>query len=231
VILDYDRKLKANADITVYVNRLLYDEEAAQCKNALFLDHGVDYEMFATAELDSDRPDDIAEIRKPIVGYFGALDGHKLDADFLEAVAERLPEMSFVFVGKPSLDCSGLSAMKNVWMLGQKAYEQIPHYGKCFDVAMLPWKVNKWTEAANPIKLKEYLALGKPVVSTPAFTELNRYLDVVYEAATPDDFARCIRRALSENSPKLVKKRREKVAYASWDSKAELMLNELFNKN
>ncbi len=223
-----DRKLKAEADITVYVNRLLYDEEADQCKKALFLDHGVDYELFATAESDPARPSDIADIKQPVVGYFGALDGHKLDTVFLEAVTDQRPDMSFVFVGKPSLDCSELSARQNVWMLGQKAYEEIPHYGKCFDVAILPWRVNKWTEAANPIKLKEYLALGKPIVSTPAFSELQEYRDVVYEAGTPEAFAACIAKAYSENSPELVRKRREKVARTSWDSKAELVLGELF---
>ena len=230
-ILDYDRKLKANADITVYVNRLLYDEEAGQCKNALFLDHGVDYEMFSSAELDSNKPADIADIKKPIVGYFGALDRHKLDTDFLGAVVDLLPEMSFVFVGKASVDCSGLSARRNVWILGQKTYEQVPHYGKCFDVAILPWRINKWTEAANPIKLKEYLALGKPIVSTPAFTELKRYSDVVYNAETPEDFAGCIRKACAEDNAELVEKRRRTVTGASWDSKAELVLGELLKES
>jgi len=230
-ILGYDKKLKAHADVTIYVNRLLYDEEASQCKNAMFLDHGVDYEMFSTAELDSEKPDDMVGIKKPIAGYFGALDGHKLDTGFLEAVAERLPDVSFVFIGKPSLDCSGLSSMKNVWMLGQKAYEQIPHYGKCFDVAILPWKINKWTEAANPIKFKEYLALGKPVVSTPSFSELQQYSDVAYEAGSPEEFAECIKKAYTEDNPELVNKRRQRVAQNSWDSKAELVLCELFKEN
>ena len=230
-ILAYDRKLKANADITIYVNKMLYDEEASECKNAMFMDHGVDYEMFSTAELDSRRPDDMAGIQKPIAGYFGALDGHKLDTGFLEVVAGRLPDVSFVFIGKPSLDCSGLSAMKNVWMLGQKAYEQIPHYGKCFDVAILPWRINKWTEAANPIKFKEYLALGKPVVSTPSFSELQQYSDVAYEAGSPEEFADCITKAYAEDNPELVKKRKQKVAQNSWDNKAELLLNKLFEEN
>jgi len=231
VILDYDGKLKAAADLTVYVNRLLYDQEASQCKKALFLDHGVDYEMFATAELNSEKPADIAGIKKPIVGYFGALDGHKIDIGFLESVAELLPEMSFVFIGKSSLDCSSLSARKNVRLLGQKPYEQIPHYGKCFDVAILPWKINKWTQAANPIKFKEYLALGKPVVSTPSFSELQQYLDVVYQANNPEEFAECIRKAYSQNSEELVRKRRQRVAETSWDSKAELLIGELFKEN
>lgn len=223
-----DKQLKAAADVTVYVNRLLYDQEADQCRRALFLDHGVDYEMFANAALSSEVPADIKEVRKPVVGYFGALDGHKLDTGFLEAVADRLPNMSFVFVGKPSLDCSGLAARKNVWMLGQKSYQDVPHYGKYFDVAMLPWRVNRWTEAANPIKLKEYLALGKPIVSTPAFSELQEYRDFVYQAKTPEEFAGCIQAALSEDSPELAEKRRNRVARVSWESKAELVLGELF---
>ncbi len=82
-------------------------------------------------------------------------------------------------------------------MLGKKPYEKIPHYGKCFDVAIMPWRQNRWIELCNPIKLKEYLALGKPVVST-SFPELQNYLDVTYTAKTPEEFVRCIKKALAE---------------------------------
>jgi len=228
MILKYDRKLKAEADITVYVNKSLYDEETDQCKKAFFLDHGVDYELFASAENSKDIPAEIADIKRPIVGYFGRMAGHKFDVEFVDKVTELLPEFSFVFVGRASQGCRDMLVRDNIHMLAQQPYERIPHFGKCFDVAILPWRINKWTAAANPIKLKEYLALGKPVVSTPAYTELNSYLDVVYEAKTPEEFAECIKKAWSGNNPELVKKRREKVAKASWDSKAELVLRELF---
>lgn len=224
----YDRSLKASADITVYVNRFLYDEEFGQCKRAFFLDHGVDYEMFASAEKNQYVPPDIANIRKPIVGYFGGMADHKLDTEFIKRLIKLLPEISFVFVGDAPRDYCDTLAGKNVWMLGQKPYEQVPHYGKCFDVGILPWKINRWTEAANPIKLKEYLALGKPIISTSAFTELQQYLDVVYKADTPESFAKCIERALAEDCPDIVTARRKKVQNASWDSKARMVLNELF---
>jgi len=133
-------------------------------------------------------------------------------------------------LAKETHECDGLCVKKNVWMLGQKPYEQIPHYGKCFDVAIMPWKQNRWIEACNPIKLKEYLALGKPIVSTP-FPELNKYLDVVYLARTPKEFANCIKRAIRQDSPKLVTTRREKVKNSSWDTKAELMLEELLSQD
>lgn len=230
-IIRYDRKLKAEADLTLFVNTQLYEEEVSQCKKAIFLDHGVDFEMFASAEQNPYRPTDITDIPKPIVGYFGALDEHKLDISFLETLSELLAEISFVFVGKISLQFSRLAERGNVWLLGQKDYKQIPHYGKCFDVAIIPWRHNQWTAAANPIKLKEYLALGKPIVSTPAFTELQLYLDVVSVADTAEGFAGCIEKALAEDGSERIATRREKVKNATWDDKVGLVLKELFGKD
>jgi len=117
-------------------------------------------------------------------------------------------------------------AKRNVRMLGQKPYEQIPHYGKCFDVAIMPWRQNRWIEACNPIKLKEYLALGLPIVSTP-FPELRKYLDVVYEASSPEEFAGSIRKALDENNPERAATRRQKIRDARWNNKAQLVLEAL----
>ena len=227
VVKVYDRKLKTSADLTVFVNRTLFDQEASQCKKAVCLDHGVDVEMFTSASDSPHIPEDISTISKPIVGFFGGLADHTCDFALLERIADLLPEMSFVLVGEASVDCTHLLTRQNVFMLGQKPYEQIPDYGKCFDVAIMPWRQNRWIEACNPIKLKEYLALGKPVVSTP-YPELANYLDVVYEARSPEEFADCISRAYSENSPERAAERVAKIASASWDSKAEAVLDELF---
>lgn len=224
----YDQLLKAKADLTVFVNRTLYKLEANHCKRSLFLDHGVDFELFAGAGDDSTVPEDIQNVPDPIVGFFGGIDGHTFDLDFVEQVVKLVPEATFVFVGKSSLDCAALLENKNVVMLGQKPYEQIAHYGKCFDVAIMPWRQNKWISACNPIKLKEYLALGKPVVSTP-FSELDQYTDVVYQASKPKEFADSIRLAIDEDGPERIARRRKKVHEASWDSKARLVLESLFS--
>ncbi len=225
----YDQKLKVNADLTVFVNNKLYTEETNQCKKALYLDHGVDYDLFASAEQDPYKPDDINGIPKPIVGFFGAIDDHTSDIELIKKTVEMLPDMSFVFVGEASVDCTGLVSKKNVWMLGRKSYEKVPHYGKYFDVAIMPWRQNRWIEVCNPIKLKEYLALGKPIVSTP-YLELEKYQDVVYQARYPKEFAECIKKALLENNPERISARRKKVQMSTWDSKAELVLRELFDK-
>jgi len=230
LIRGHDLRLKANADLTIFVSRALYDEESGQCRKAIYLDHGVDFHMFASAAQDPYKPEDIAEIPKPIVGFFGEIADYTVDIGFIEKVIDYLPGKSFVFVGETSVDCSGLVAKENVWMLGKKPYEEIPHYGKCFDVAIMPWRQNRWIELCNPIKLKEYLALGKPVVSTP-FTELQGFRDVVHEARNPEDFAKCIEKAISKNNSELVSKRKDKVKNESWDTKVKLVLEELFGNH
>jgi len=229
-IRQYDQRLKCNADLVIYVNYKLYEEEKKQCKKAIYLDHGVDYEMFVSAEQDIIKPVDIAGIQRPIAGYFGSIDSHKFDTEFMEKVVDLLPEVSFVFIGETLLDCSKLLSKKNVWMLGQKPYKQIPHYGKCFDVAIMTSNQNRWIEACNPIKLKEYLALGKPVVSIP-FPELEKYEDVVYQANTPEKFAKYIKKSLAEDNPERIASRRNKVSETTWDKKAQIVLETLFGKN
>ncbi|MHC4748946.1 MAG: glycosyltransferase [Planctomycetota bacterium] len=230
VIRQYDCRLKAKADLTVFVNKTLCEQERYQCNKTIFLDHGVDFDMFATAEHKQEIPSDIANLRRPIVGFFGGIDDHTFDLNFVEKVIDMLPQMSFVFIGSASLDCSSLLAKDNVTMLGQKPYEQIPHYGKCFDATIMPWRQNRWIEVCNPVKLKEYLALGKPIISMP-FPELRKYIDVVYEARTPEEFARSIEKALAEDNDERIAARRKKIEKATWDSKAELVLEELFGPN
>ena len=224
----YDRTLKAQADLTIFVNQKLHEQEMNQCNRTLYLDHGVDFELFAGAADDTTMPEEMQNVPRPIVGFFGGIDGHTFDLDFVERVVDLVPEASFVFVGKSSLDCSALAARHNVVMVGQKPYEEIPHYGKCFDAAIMPWRQNRWIEACNPIKLKEYMALGKPIVSTP-FPELETYRDYVYEAKEPNDFAQCITKALKQDGVEKIIARQRKVENSSWDSKAQLVLDKLFN--
>lgn len=230
IIKTYDRKLKAHADLTIFVNQELYDQEAHQCKQAFYLDHGVDYDSFAQAENDRWVPEDIKDIPKPIIGFFGSINGHvTVDVPLIEQVADLLPGMSIVLIGKPHSDCTGLFSRPNVYWLGQKDYSEIFHYGKRFDVAIMPWQQNEWIAGCNPIKLKEYLALGKPIVSTP-FSELQHYQDVVYVGTTPAEFVQKIELALAENNQKRVEVRRNRVRPFTWDAKAQEVMAKLFSQ-
>jgi glycosyltransferase involved in cell wall biosynthesis len=226
VIKKYDLLLKQHANVTFFVNEKLYNAESTQCRNAVLIDHGVDFEKFAFAEKIDYMPREIKDLQKPIVGFFGGIDSHTFDIDFVDKLTDLMKNVSFVFIGKYSLDCSRLLSKPNVLMLGQKPYEQIPHYGKHFDVAIMPWNQNRWIDSCNPIKLKEYLALGKPIVSTP-FSELDKYSDVVYVSDNPLEFSQLIYKALAENSSRLIEARKSKVRSCTWDNQAAMILNML----
>jgi len=226
-IKSYDLQLKANADLTIFVNSALFEGESSQCKKGVYLDHGVDFDLFAHAHKDSPIPEDMKAIPKPIAGFFGGIDEHTFDAAFVEKIVDLAADFSFVFVGEVSADVSSLARRKNVWFFGKKSYEEVPDYGKCFDVCLMPWKQNRWIAACNPVKLKEYLALGKPVVSTP-FVELQKYEDVVYQAESPQKFADAMKQALRQDGSAQIAARQNKVKQASWDDKARFVFNELF---
>jgi glycosyltransferase involved in cell wall biosynthesis len=226
----YDLLLKEHADLVIYANRKLMSQEKARCKKAIFLDHGVDFEMFSNAHMDQYIPEEMELIPHPVLGFYGSIDDHTSDISLIEKLADLLCDISIVLVGNSSVDLSTLASHRNVYLLKQKPYEQIPHYAKCFDVCFMPWRQNEWIKACNPIKLKEYLAMGKPIVSTP-FNELEHYTDLVYVASDAKSFAEAVRKACNEHDPKLALARRKRVSDSNWDSKARQVLHALYEMN
>lgn len=222
----YDQLLKRHADLVIYVNRDLWIQEKAECKKAIFLDHGVDYELFAHADMDQNIPEEMKRIPRPVVGLFSQIDEHKIDIPLVEELSDILSDMSIVLVGGSNIDLSGLASRKNVYLLGQKPYEQVPHYAKCFDVCFLPFPQNRWIEAANPIKLKECLALGKPIVSVP-LPAIEPYKGLAHVASDVNAFAEAVRKACNENDPNLVAARRERVSGSTWEAKATEVMQAL----
>lgn len=219
-IASLDNELTSSADLVLYVNGALYKQGVGKNKNSLLLGHGVDFDFFVKAAKSEHIPEDIANIPRPIVGFFGDISDKTSDLVLLEFAAEKLRDMSFVFVGPVSADVSRLKELPNVHFLGQKPYNQIPSYGKEFDVAIMAWNRNKWIEFCNPIKIKEYLALGKPVVST-YYPEIEPYSDVVYIARDYDEFISCIHEAVEEHDPAKEDQRRNRVKNETWDNKVE----------
>ena len=219
-ISSLDDELTSSADLVLYVNNALYKQGVSRNRNSLLIGHGVDFDLFAGSSESDYTPEDIASIRRPIIGFFGDISDKTSDMALLEFAAAKLPDMSFVLVGPVSADVSKLRKFTNVHFLGQKPYEQIPLYGKEFDVAIMPWNTNRWIEFCNPIKVKEYLALGKPVVST-YYPEIEPYSDIVYVARDYDGFVTCILEAVRERDPAKVQKRRERVRNETWDNKVE----------
>lgn len=221
---DYIRQLEQQllhcADHVLYVSRKLMAAEQALCGDrAVFLDHGVDLELFSP-EPGSIAPE-MEAIPRPRVGFFGGLRRDIVDFDLLERVALELPDCHLVLVGDTPSDISRLTGLSNVHWLGPKDQADVPRYGRGFDVALMPYRRTKWIQACNPIKLKEYLALGLPVVSTD-FPVAREYEDSVLVASSADDFVAKVREAAGrpEQDTAAREARRQRVAGSSWDSKA-----------
>ncbi len=223
---DYIRGLEdqlfSRADAVLYVSHALMEAEHHKvAERGVFLDHGVDLERFGPD--DAAEPADLAAIAHPRIGFFGAVDDYTVDLDLLVQVAESFPDASLVLVGGATCSMERLEALPNVHWLGFRPYEQIPAYGRGFDVALMPWLRNEWITHSNPIKMKEYLALGLPVVSTD-FPEVHHYRDVVAVATDPDDFVRLVGDALAGHETGTTESRQQRVADASWDQRADDLL-------
>ena len=199
VIRDLEVRMLRGADTVLYVSHeLMHDEAALVGGQAVFLDHGVDLAHFDRHD-DGRVPADLAAIPGPRVGFYGMIDDYTVDLDLLDAVAAALPEVSLVLIGDTTQPLTNLLRRRNVHWLGARPYADIPRYAAGFDVALMPWLDNDWIRFCNPIKMKEYLALGLPVVST-WFPEVERYRDVVRVARDWGAFVDQIRAALADGA-------------------------------
>lgn len=213
----YEEFLLRAADTVLYVSHTLQlDDAPIVGSRALHLGHGVDVDLFDPATVPAAELDGLP---RPRIGYFGTLRDHTVDGDLLLRVAKDFPDATVVVVGPSTMDLSLLEAQPNVRIFGAQDHERIPAFGVGFDVAIMPWLDNEWIRNCNPIKLKEYLALGLPVVST-YFPEAERW--PVRTARTADEFVAEVRAALSDpGDPAL---RRAAVAGDSWKSRGEALL-------
>lgn len=186
------------ADVVFAVSEALHTRCLARNLNSHLVPNGVDYDRFQTAMLSAWTPPDLTSIPKPIVGYVGVIQT-TLDFSLLRGLADRRPDWSFVFVGPQELgprkaEFDALLARPNVYCLDRKPLEDVPHYIKCFDVCIM---LDDERAEGDAIKVYEYLACGRPVVSKDN-PSIRRFMPLVQVAATVDDFEQGIDRALAE---------------------------------
>ena len=210
-------RLKSAADLVVYCNPSLMDEERREVRRQVLITHGADLDMFTRAgDAAVSEPDDVSTLKHPRVGFIGGIDAHTFAPELFLETARRLPDAEFVLVGGCSLP-DGWCRLPNVTMVGRKPYDDVARYMAAMDVLIMPWNDSSWIQACNPIKLKEYLAVGRPVVTTD-FPALAPYRDLVRIAATPEKFAAAITAALAQPFDAAMALNR--IAHESWDAKA-----------
>ncbi len=217
-----EQALLRRADLVFTGGQSLYEAKRQLHSNVHAFQSGVDVSHFLSARNGLADPADQYRIPYPRAGFYGVLD-ERLDRDLLAAVADLRPEVQFVLVGPTAkLDRDELPQRPNLHYLGGKHYDELPAYVANWQVALMPFAINAATRFISPTKTPEYLAAGLPVVSTPITDVVRQYgeLPGVQIAGTPQDFARCIDRALTQASkPETWRPRADTVlAGMSWDS-------------
>jgi glycosyltransferase involved in cell wall biosynthesis len=164
-ILELERDLLKKADLVIVSAELLRESKSQINPNTVLVRHGVDFAHFREAlDTRTEVPAEIANLPRPIIGFFGLI-ADWVDVELMADVAQHYSHGSLVVLGKATTDVSCLK-LPNVHLLGRKPYESLPAYCKGFDVAINPFRINKLTLNANPLKVREYLAAGLQVVST-----------------------------------------------------------------
>jgi len=210
----------AKADVVFAISEQLAASKGKVNPHTYFSPHGVETSHFARAYHESlAQPRDLDGVARPIVGFFGLIEDW-LDFDLLEYLARERPQYSFVMVGRVARDISRFARLKNVIFLGKKSYEDIPSYLRAFDVCHIPFQLNDVILHSSPLKLKEYLAGGKPVVSV-AIDEVKKLDGLVYVATDHASYLAAIDRALAEDSPQRALARVRAMENESWQSKVE----------
>ncbi len=197
-VLRDEAELCQRADLVVTTSMALQEARQPHNPNTILVPHGVDYDHFSRAfKEDLPAPADIAAIPHPRLGFFGLIRDW-VDLDLLAEVARRRPEWHIVLVGDSTVDLSPYRSLPNMHFLGRKPYADLPAYCRQFDVGLIPFKINDLTRAVNPIKLREYLAAGLPVVSTP-LPEVKLYEETVEIAAAVAEVEAAVEKCCTRN--------------------------------
>jgi len=222
VIVRMEQDLIRRADAVFTSAEKLCIERRQVNPRTYFIPHGVDVAHFSRALDPATRiPEEIVRLPRPVIGFFGLL-ADWVDLDMIGALARARPHWSFALVGKVQTDLSMLAGLSNVHLLGQQPYSSLPAYCRAFDVGLIPFRMNELTLRVNPLKLREYLAAGLPVVSTP-LPEVVRYNGLVHIAVNEPGFLEAITSALKERSPENDRRRVEAMRSESWESRVSEM--------
>ncbi len=225
-LLERERQLLLAADVVFTGGPSLYKAKKDRHPNAYCFSSSVDAAHFGKAKSGVAEPAAQAALSHPRLGFFGVLD-ERFDRDLLAAVAAARPDYQFVLVGPVvKVDPAQMPQAANIHYFGQQSYADLPAYLGGWDVALLPFARNDSTKFISPTKTLEYMAAGKPIVSTPITDVAEPYGDMVALASTAEEFAAACDRALAETSAEKAARLAKfdgVLARTSWDRTAALM--------
>lgn len=214
-----DEALTRSADQMFVSSIPLLEKKRPINPTAQYSPHGVDVELFGrAADPALPVPEMAARLQHPVIGFYGLI-SEWIDLDLLTFLAKAKPNWTFLMIGLISVDLGELAQLPNVIFTGPQPYRSLPGWVKAFDVGLQPYRLNAQTIHANPLKLREYLAAGKPVVSI-SIPEVERFAPYVGTARNYEEFLLRIEEALANDSDERRKTRRELVSSMTWEARA-----------
>ena len=234
-VIEEEERLVRGADLVLATTDAIYQEKKELNRNTYLVPNVGDFEHFSSArDPDLGTADDVGRLKKPVIGFIGAVTDYKLDISLLEEVARDRPDWSIVLIGPVCRPCSlfnssSLRERENVHVLGKVPYERLPAYVKGFDVCIIPYAMNEYTRGVFPIKFFEYMATGKPIVSTP-LPSLQGYGDLAYFGEGAGGVIEAIEEALRERDEGIVRRRIEAARHNSWQNRIQRIM-ELIEKH
>jgi glycosyltransferase involved in cell wall biosynthesis len=211
-----ERELLARAGLVIVSSERLLESKRQHNPQTVLVRHGVDWNHFRSAlDTNTQIPADLQSLPGPVIGYFGLIADDWIDMELIAHVAQNFPQASIAMLGHVRMDVTPLKRIANIHFLGHKPYGQLPAYCRGFDVAMIPFPINQATLNANPLKAREYLAAGLPVIST-AIPEVE-VLGGCRIGRTYQDFSQQVEAALTERGPSAA--RSNAISNQSWDAR------------
>jgi glycosyltransferase involved in cell wall biosynthesis len=216
--------LLSRANVVFTGGYQLFESKSRSHGNVHFYGCGVDVEHFGQARGDTlGISPALAGLPRPLLGYFGVID-ERLDYELIATLAEAFPEATVVMAGPlAKVDPEQLPAHPNIRWLGQRDYQELPALVKGFDVCLMPFALNDATRYINPTKTLEYLAAGKPVVSTAVADVVRNFGDVVEVAGDPEAFVEAVRQSLAAPDPARIAQGIERADAATWNATVAAM--------
>ena len=222
-LINQEKYLMAHADIVFTGGKSLYESKKQLHSNVYCFPSSVDEEHFAQALNGISPAADIASLPKPIVGYYGVID-ERIDLDLLHKCAKKLPNVSFVMIGPlAKIEDADLPKENNIHYLGMKSYNELPHYLKAFDIAMMPFALNDATKYISPTKTLEYMAAGKPIISTKITDVVRDYSQSVTLIENEGEFCDAIETLLTKKRLEMEMEYNKILEKTSWNATADKM--------
>lgn len=225
-----EQKIAEFVNIVFVTTKKLYDDKITYNSNTYYIPNGADLKLFNPENKSNIVPPDIKNINPPIIGFIGSID-FWVDLELLNYVAKERPDWSMVIIGPVFTDnLRNILKQGNIYYLGPKEYTSLPNYIKWFAVCLLPFKQIKYMEYADPIIMYNYLAMGKPVVSTdfPAVRQIKE--GIIKISSHKEEFLKFIAESLYLKDKELSQQRRQIALNNSWISRIDIMSNIISNK-